>query len=77
MNYSWVYMGFGNEHAFILGTYGFSICYILLVSVVVGCTWVWEWACIYSWDMDFQFVICWLMLLFGVHGFWEWACIGS
>jgi hypothetical protein len=33
-------MGFGNGHAFILGTYGFSIYYILLVSVVVGCTWV-------------------------------------
>ncbi len=29
-----VYIGFGNGHAFIFGTYGFLVSYALLVSVV-------------------------------------------
>ncbi len=29
-----MYIGFGNGHAFILRTYGFLVCYALLVSVV-------------------------------------------
>ncbi len=29
-----MYMGFGNGHAFILGTYGFLVCYAFLVNVV-------------------------------------------
>jgi hypothetical protein len=78
VEFCWVYLGFGNGHAFILETYGFLVYYVLLVSVVkllLGVHGFWEWACIYFWDVWILNLLCLLVnvveLLLDVHGFWE------